>query len=134
MSRRKKRQPITIGDGQSASYAALLLFLAGLALGMLAVYDSVNRGGGYVVYLAAGLICSCLGMALFASKKDEQEYLYTDRGGGVFEFGTLLTSRKAVPPSFGIRTLAKPSSLTSTALMHILHMLSSFPVALTSAF
>ena len=73
MSRRKKRRAITIGDGQSASYAALLLFLAGLALGMLAVYDSVNRGGGYFVYLSAGLICSCLGMALFAAKKDEQQ-------------------------------------------------------------
>ena len=73
MSRRKKREPITIGDGQSASYVALLLFLAGLALGMLAVYDSVNRGSVYLVYLAAGLICSCLGMAVFAARKDEKQ-------------------------------------------------------------
>ncbi|HYG11188.1 MAG TPA: hypothetical protein VD835_14665 [Pyrinomonadaceae bacterium] len=57
---------IFVGDGSTPNYPALLLFLAGGVLGGLAVHNSVNRGGGYVLYLTAALLCAFVSFALIA--------------------------------------------------------------------
>jgi hypothetical protein len=59
---------IFVGDGSAPNYPALLLFLAGGVLSGLAVHNSVNRGGGYIVYLTAALLCSFAAFALIAKK------------------------------------------------------------------
>jgi hypothetical protein len=59
---------IFVGDGSTANYPALLLFLAGGVLGGLAVYDAVNRDSSYLAFLIAALLCAFVALALIMKK------------------------------------------------------------------
>ncbi len=57
-----------VGDGSTANYPALLLFLVGGALGGFSVYNSVNRGSSYIALLVAALLCAFVSLALIMKK------------------------------------------------------------------
>ncbi|HYE64264.1 MAG TPA: hypothetical protein VD966_01700 [Pyrinomonadaceae bacterium] len=59
---------IFVGDGSTANYPALMLFLAGGVLGGMAVYDSINHGSNYVLFLTAALLCAFVALALILKK------------------------------------------------------------------
>lgn len=72
MSGRETAGDHVIGGGRRANYTALLLFLAGAVLGMVAVYLQLNHGH-YVPFLVGGLLCSLAAILAFALGKDEHE-------------------------------------------------------------
>ena len=72
MSKREKERGLLIGGGGQPNYPALLLFVAGCLLGMVAVYNSVGRVG-YVLPLALGLLCTLSGVGLVAAMREELE-------------------------------------------------------------
>lgn len=72
MSRQETTNEHVIGDGRRANYPALLLFLAGAVLGMVAVYLQLNHGR-YGPFLIGSLLCSLAAILVFALSKDERE-------------------------------------------------------------
>ena len=60
-----------IGEGKTQNYTALLLFLAGMAAGGVAVYFSLI-GGRWVIPTALALLLMFAGVGLVAAKKDEE--------------------------------------------------------------
>lgn len=69
-TRQTRRGGVFAGDGASPNYPALLLFLTGALLGMLAVYSHVKREPA-ALPLASGLLCALAGCALILAKRDE---------------------------------------------------------------
>jgi hypothetical protein len=63
---------IFVGDGSTANYPALLLFLAGGVLGGLAVYNTVNRSSSYIAFLIAALLCAFVSLALIMMKDSKK--------------------------------------------------------------
>jgi hypothetical protein len=61
---------MTIGGGKTQNYAALLLFLAGMIAGGLAVYYSLI-GGRWAVPTALALLLMLAGAGLVAAKKED---------------------------------------------------------------
>ena len=61
---------MTVGGGKTQNYTALLLFLAGMAAGGVAVYYS-QIGGPWPVPTALALLLMCAGVGLVAAQKDE---------------------------------------------------------------
>jgi asparagine N-glycosylation enzyme membrane subunit Stt3 len=59
---------IFVGDGSTANYPALVLFMAGGVLGGIAVYDTVRRGSNYIAFLAAAFLCAFVAFALIMKK------------------------------------------------------------------
>ena len=60
-----------IGGGKTQNYAALLLFLAGMAAGGVAVYY-VMIGGRWLIPTALALLLMLAGVGLVAARKDEE--------------------------------------------------------------
>lgn len=63
---------MTLGDGKSPNYAALLLFFLGLLAGGVTLFATVNRMH-YVAPLAAFLLLTGAGSYVIAAGKDEDE-------------------------------------------------------------
>jgi hypothetical protein len=61
---------MTVGGGKTQNYASLLLMLAGMAAGGVAVYY-VMIGGRWLVPMALYLLLMFAGIGLVAAKKDE---------------------------------------------------------------
>ena len=59
-----------IGEGKTQNYTALLLFLAGMAAGGVAVYYSLI-GGRWVIPTVLSLLLMFVGAGLVAAKKEE---------------------------------------------------------------
>jgi hypothetical protein len=59
---------IFVGEGAAANYPALMLLLAGGVLSGVALYDSVNRGGNYIAFIIAALLCAFISFALIMKK------------------------------------------------------------------
>jgi len=59
-----------IGGGQTQNYASLLLMLAGMAAGGVAVYFTMI-GGRWLIPTALALLLMFAGIGLVAAKKDE---------------------------------------------------------------
>jgi hypothetical protein len=59
---------MTIGEGKMQNYTALLLFLAGMVAGAVAVYYS-QVGGGWTMPTALALLLMLAGAGLVAAKK-----------------------------------------------------------------
>jgi len=61
---------MVIGGGQTQNYASLLLMLAGMAAGGVAVYFTMI-GGRWLIPTALALLLMFAGIGLVAAKKDE---------------------------------------------------------------
>ena len=59
-----------IGGGKTQNYTALLLFLAGMVAGGVAVYNS-QVGGRWAVPTALALLLMCAGAGLVTAKKED---------------------------------------------------------------
>jgi hypothetical protein len=58
-----------VGNGSTANYPALIVFLAGGLFGGLAVYDSVRRGDNYPVFLLLAMACALVSILLVMLKR-----------------------------------------------------------------
>jgi hypothetical protein len=72
MSKRENGRGLFLGGGERPDYLALLLFVAGCLLGMVAVYNNIRRVR-YALPLALGLLCTLAGVGLVAARREERE-------------------------------------------------------------
>jgi hypothetical protein len=77
MSQREETPELTIGRGERWGLAVVALFLAGMAVGGLAVHNFVNAHD-YYLPTAAALLLMLLACALAALRTDEER----DEGKG----------------------------------------------------
>ena len=72
MSGRGGARELTIGNGEKWGLAVVLIFLAGMAVGGVAVHNFMNAHD-YYLPTAAALLLMLLACALAAVKSDEEE-------------------------------------------------------------
>ena len=72
MKSRERSPEITVGNGSKWGLAVVALFLAGMAVGGLAVHNFMNARG-YYLPTAAALLLMLLACALAAVKSNEEK-------------------------------------------------------------
>jgi hypothetical protein len=61
-----------IGGGKRSNYPALLLFLAGGALSVPAIYDAAKGAGHYIVLPAAAILLMVAGCVLVMARVERE--------------------------------------------------------------